>query len=412
MEKVEAFDNPIKRESIGEMISVVDDIALVYGLKEAKFGEKNFIMISSTMLPQINAAALYLKQSRPFFRIGLCVVSFGGILSLSQVIFEFFALTGNDLVRFELWRLFTHFIIETNIFIFILLIWNLHQVASLIEPNWGIFETIKYLGIVQIGSSFLIAVIALLTFVITVNDTFFFRTYIFGLPAASSAVCVAMKQFLPDSILLTTPIGRVKNTHLPFCIIVAASLLIGFNLLRWVSLLQILFGVQISWIYLRFLQPHDDGEPKGILANILLGQLPYPMQGHSLKADLFPSKLQPLMRVLSSTVYTCLIQVRLCKPLARHIDLMKLDSVNVVLPSLQTKDTERRRQKALRDLTERLNRVQQAETRSWPEMEDIEPSVIIQDTSAVQQQHESKSQDSVFLTEEINGDKVKEKADV
>lgn len=74
----------------------------------------------------------------------------GGILSLSQVIFEFFSLTSNDLVRFELWRLFTHFVIETNIFAFILLIWNLHQVASLIEPNWGMFETIKYLGIVQV----------------------------------------------------------------------------------------------------------------------------------------------------------------------------------------------------------------------------------------------------------------------
>lgn len=74
----------------------------------------------------------------------------GGILSLSQVIFEFFSLTGNYLVRFELWRLFTHFAVETNIFVFILLVWNLHQVASLIEPNWGMFETIKYLGIVQV----------------------------------------------------------------------------------------------------------------------------------------------------------------------------------------------------------------------------------------------------------------------
>lgn len=35
---------------------------------------------------------------------------------------------------------------------------------------------------------------ALLTFIFTVNDTFFFRTYIFGLPSACSAVCVAMKQ--------------------------------------------------------------------------------------------------------------------------------------------------------------------------------------------------------------------------
>uniref|UniRef100_A0A8R1TS63 Transmembrane protein 115 n=1 Tax=Onchocerca volvulus TaxID=6282 RepID=A0A8R1TS63_ONCVO len=337
------------------------------------------------MLPQANAAALYFKYSSPFFRIGLCIVLFGGILSLSQVIFEFLSLTGNDLVRFELWRLFTHFIIETNIFAFILLVWNLHHVASLIEPNWGIFETMKYLSIVQIGSSLLIAIVALLTFIIAVNDIFFFRTYIFGLPAACSAVCVAMKQYLPDSVLLTTPIGRVKNTHLPFCIIVGASFLIGFGLLRWVSLLQILFGIQISWTYLRFLQLHDDGEPKGDPSE------------HFAWATLFPSKLQPLMRVLSSAVYTCLIRTHLCKPVARHIDLMQLDSVNVILPSLHTRDTERRRQKALRDLTERLNRVQQAEIGLWPEMEEVEEGIKVQDTSAMQQQKESVPQDSVSI---------------
>uniref|UniRef100_A0AAF5PIU4 Transmembrane protein 115 n=1 Tax=Wuchereria bancrofti TaxID=6293 RepID=A0AAF5PIU4_WUCBA len=341
-------------------------------------------MVFLTMSPQINSVALYLKQSRPLFRIGLCIVSLGGILSLSEVIFEFFSLTGNDLVHFELWRLFTHFTIETNIFAFILLVWNLHQVASLIEPNWGVFETIKYLGIVQIGSSLLIAIVALLTFVITVNDTFFFRTYIFGLLSACSAVCVAMKQYLPDSVLLTTPIGHIKNTHLPSCILVSASFLVGFGLLRWVSLLQILSGIQISWIYLRFLQPHD-GEPRGDASE------------HFAWATLFPSKLQPLMRVLSSAVYTCLIQAHLCKPMARRIDLMQLDSINVILPGLQTRDTERRRQKALRDLTERLNRVQQAERGLWPEMEDVEESITVQDTSVMQQQEESRPQDSVSV---------------
>ncbi|MCV3769586.1 MAG: F0F1 ATP synthase subunit alpha, partial [Wolbachia pipientis] len=40
--KVEAFDNPIKQENIGEVISVTDGIALVYGLEKAKFGEKVF----------------------------------------------------------------------------------------------------------------------------------------------------------------------------------------------------------------------------------------------------------------------------------------------------------------------------------------------------------------------------------
>ncbi|MDD9336531.1 MAG: F0F1 ATP synthase subunit alpha, partial [Wolbachia sp.] len=41
-EKVGAFDNPVKRENIGEVISVTDGIALVYGLEKAKFGEKIF----------------------------------------------------------------------------------------------------------------------------------------------------------------------------------------------------------------------------------------------------------------------------------------------------------------------------------------------------------------------------------
>ncbi|MGL9732961.1 MAG: F0F1 ATP synthase subunit alpha [Wolbachia sp.] len=41
-EKIEAFDNPVKRENIGEVISVTDGIALVYGLKKAKFSEKVF----------------------------------------------------------------------------------------------------------------------------------------------------------------------------------------------------------------------------------------------------------------------------------------------------------------------------------------------------------------------------------
>uniref|UniRef100_A0A915PNU3 Transmembrane protein 115 n=1 Tax=Setaria digitata TaxID=48799 RepID=A0A915PNU3_9BILA len=351
-------------------------------------------MIFPTVMLSINTIALYLKQSRPIFRIGLCVILLGGILSLSDVIFKFFSLTGNDLVRFELWRLFTHFIVETNVFALVLLLWNLQQVASLIEPNWGMFEAIKYLTLVQVGSSLLIAVISLLTFVIAVNDTFFFNTYIFGLLSACSAVCVAIKQYLPDSILLTTPIGRIKNTHLPFCVAVSASFLVAFGLLRWVSILQILSGIQLSWIYLRFLQPHDAGEPRGDPSE------------HFAWATLFPSKLQPLMRVLSSAAYTCLIHMHLCKPMARHIDLTRLDSVNVILPGLQTKDTERRRQKALRDLTERLNRAQQTETGLWPEMEDVEESVIVHDISAAEQQEKAGS-DSVLLIDEVNAGKEK-----
>ncbi|VDN00361.1 unnamed protein product [Thelazia callipaeda] len=98
----------------------------------------------------INAGTLYLKQSRPFFRIGLCLILIGGITSFSQQILRLFSLTSSDLMRFEIWRLFTHFVFETNVFAIIAMIWSLHQVASLMEPNWGWFETTKYLFLAQV----------------------------------------------------------------------------------------------------------------------------------------------------------------------------------------------------------------------------------------------------------------------
>ncbi|VDM95489.1 unnamed protein product [Thelazia callipaeda] len=206
--------------------------------------------------------------------------------------------------------------------------------------------------------------------------TFFFHTYIYGSLAACSAVSVAVKQYLPDWVLLSIPIGRIKNTHLPACIFFASSILVLFNLLRMVSLLQILLGIQISWMYLRFLQPHGDAEPRG------------DANEHFAWETLFPSKLQPFMRVLSSTAYSCLIKTHFCKPMARHIDLSHLDSLSVIIPNLQSKDTERRRQKALRDLTERLNRVQRAELAVWPEMDDISGCSVAEDIENKMEQKE------------------------
>lgn len=348
-----------------------------------------------SIIPSPNAVKLYMQQSRPFFQIGLCFILLGGVFSLSHRIFLLFSLTGNGLVSFELWRLFTNFVVEVNILAFIWSLWSLHQTASLIEPNWGLFETAKYLTVVQIGSSFIIAVFSLLIFIVAKDDSFFFGTRIYGSLAACSAVSVAVKQYLPDSIILTTPIGRLKNTHLPACIVFGSSVLIAFGLLRWVALLQILCGIQIGWIYLRFLQPHDDGEPKGDPSE------------HFAWTTLFPSRLQPIMKILSSAAYTCLIRTHLCKPLARHIDLTQLDSVNIILPGLQTKDTERRRQKALRDLTERLNRVQRVETGMWPEMEDVDEGTRVLDATAGVQQAETESRNTVSSLEKTNDEEQK-----
>jgi hypothetical protein len=67
-------------------------------------------------------------------------------------------------------------------------------------------------------------------------------------------------QFVPDSILLTTPFGRLKNTHLPMSAILVAGILSLLGAVRPVATLQIAVGTQIAWTYLRFYQPHGNGE--------------------------------------------------------------------------------------------------------------------------------------------------------
>ena len=79
----------------------------------------------------------------------------------------------------------------------------------------------------------------------------------------NSRLRVWIFQYLPDSIILTTPVCRFKNTHLPAIAVFFASVAVLVGVLRWIAVLQILFGIQIAWIYLRFYQVHDDGEPKG-----------------------------------------------------------------------------------------------------------------------------------------------------
>lgn len=58
---------------------------------------------------------------------------------------------------------------------------------------------------------------------------------------------------------------------------------------------------------------------------------------------LFPSKVQPLMNIFSCAIFGLLVRLQLCKPFVRHIDIAHLDHINVLLPGLQTRDTERRR---------------------------------------------------------------------
>lgn len=43
---------------------------------------------------------------------------------------------------------------------------------------------------------------------------------------------MALKQFLPDTVLITTPYGRLKNGHLPLTAVLLTTVLWVFGIVR------------------------------------------------------------------------------------------------------------------------------------------------------------------------------------
>lgn len=79
--------------------------------------------------------------------------------------------------------------------------------------------------------------------------------------AIGSGILVAIKQFLPDVVLIPTPFGRIKNNHLPGLSIGCSFILWVFGMVRGTIILQTILGIQIGWTYLRFYQAqHETNE--------------------------------------------------------------------------------------------------------------------------------------------------------
>jgi len=73
----------------------------------------------------------------------------------------------------------------------------------------------------------------------------------------------------------------------------------------------------------------------------------------------FPTVVQPAVGVVSNVVYRMLVKLKLCRRTVRQISLATAPTgVTVSLPGLDPHDMERRRQKALKALNERLGKVE------------------------------------------------------
>ena len=70
---------------------------------------------------------------------------------------------------------------------------------------------------------------------------------------------VAIKQIMPDTVIINASFIRLKQDHLPGLLILLSTFLylVGFTTLTYVVML--FNGTFIGWVYLRFFQRHKNG---------------------------------------------------------------------------------------------------------------------------------------------------------
>ena len=81
--------------------------------------------------------------------------------------------------------------------------------------------------------------------------------------------------------------------------------------------------------------------------------------------------LQPGVSVISNTIFSLLVRCRVCKKPVRRYDIGAPTGITISVPGAESQDAERRRQIALRALSERLSKTEPS-SNQWPSMDEPE----------------------------------------
>jgi membrane associated rhomboid family serine protease len=257
-----------------------------------------------------------------------------------------------------------------------------------LEPLWGTKEFLVFQAVAGCGGGLVTTALYLLIYMITSSESVLFAT-IHGLWPLLGGNLVALKQMKPDLTVVSIPQIRAKF-WLPCTLLVAVLLpLTGF--VSWSAPVLVFMGALCGWIYLRFYQPRTDGRRGDLGDNFAF-------------ATFFPEMLQKPVSHLSEVLYSVFVKVKICPKWVRSYDISSSSAVTIKLPGVDSVDAERRKQKALKALNERLSKVESPTSAKWPSMDDGEPSeqFDLEPTSPTDGGKQDKS-DSVAVTIEGEG---------
>lgn len=275
--------------------------------------------------------------------------------------------------HFYLWTAFTHCFLEIHWWEVVVDIVTIVLVGKLLEPLWGALEMVTFFAVINVGTAVVCAVFYYFLYMVSYNTELLFEVHIHGLAGYLAGVSVAVKQAMPDHILYRTSVGKFTNRNIPLTVFGLSFILWAVGLVEGSYCTMFGSGLVISWIYLRFYQMHANGS-RGDTAD-----------GFAF-ASFFPNVIQPPVAVFGNTLFSLLVRLKVCKRPIRRYDVSGgglagggvhggggAGSISISLPGVENHDTERRRQIALKALSDRLSKAEaQSATsnqQSWPSLD-------------------------------------------
>nr|SVE86138.1 EOG090X06Q3 [Daphnia similis]SVE87393.1 EOG090X06Q3 [Daphnia similis]SVE88019.1 EOG090X06Q3 [Daphnia similis] len=291
-------------------------------------------------------------------KIVCLVVLIGYFISYHEPAVRFLTVTPGYVFPpgFRIWTIFTHCFIEFHFWEVCVDVVTLGLCGKLIEPLWGKMEMLTFFTLINTSVAFFGIFFYLAIYMATFNTDVLFEVHLHGLSGYIAAVSVAVKQMMPDHVVIKTPLGKMTNRNVPLCVSLLSIILYVVGLLEGAYPTMYTTGVVIGWLYLRFYQRHSNGTRGDMADNFTF-------------ASFFPTVMQPPIEICSKFVYNLLVGLRICRKPVRKYDVGGPTAITISLPGTDTHDAERRRQIALKALSERLS--QQADsTASWPSLEE------------------------------------------
>lgn len=309
----------------------------------------------SKNLPYIRQQFIALVENTSVSVKFICVVVFFSyFLSFSREAVRLLSVTPGYLFPpvFWIWTAFTYCFLELHFWEVCVDIITVGLCGKLVEPLWGAMEMMTFFVVVNIGVAVLSSFFYLLLYICVFNTDLLFTVHIHGLTGYIAGLSVAVKQIMPDHLIVKTPFGKITNRNIPLTVFTITLVLWFVGLLEGTTPTMFLSGLLVSWIYLRFYQYHSNGT-RGDMAD----NFTFP--------SFFPNVMQPPISILSNTVHSGMVRIGLCRKTIRKFDMAAAPTgVTVTLPGNDPQDMERRRQIALKALSERLSKVEHSHSHS------------------------------------------------